>query len=164
MERKNLFPVNKIPYLKNSTYRENNCIFCKVLENSPEVDNLLIHKGELVSISLNLYPYNPGHLMIFPHRHIEDLREIAPEEETELSYLTKLSLNLLEKVYQATGFNLGYNMGPFSGASINHLHLHIVPRYPNEVGFLDILSGTKLIVEEPQLTQSRLKAEIAKMI
>ncbi|PKL15142.1 MAG: hypothetical protein CVV50_01080 [Spirochaetae bacterium HGW-Spirochaetae-6] len=123
-----------------------------------------MHKGELVSISLNLYPYNPGHLMIFPHRHIEDLREIAPEEETELSYLTKLSLNLLEKVYQATGFNLGYNMGPFSGASINHLHLHIVPRYPNEVGFLDILSGTKLIVEEPQLTQSRLKAEIAKMI
>lgn len=156
LKRKNLFPVNKIPYLKNRAYREKNCILCRILENSPEVTNLLIYRGETASVSLNLYPYNPGHLMIFPHRHLTDFRKLTKTEDLEISLLTRAGMDLLESLYEAKGFNVGYNMGENSGASIEHLHLHLVPRYPNETGFLDILSGVKLIVENPEETRMRL--------
>ena len=160
MKRKNLFPLNKIPYLKNKAYREKNCIFCKILENSEEVTGLVIHHGRHASITLNLYPYNPGHLMIFPHRHVIDIRDLNFDEEQEILILTKASLDMIEGEYGTGSFNLGYNLGKDSGASIDHIHLHIVPRYPNETGFIDIIAGAKLIVEDPKKTHMRLKEKI----
>jgi ATP adenylyltransferase len=124
------------------------------------VENLLLFKGENGSVSLNLYPYNPGHLMIFPNRHLEDLRELTAEEENSINRLTRGCLDMVTDLYRTDSFNIGYNMGPFSGASIQHLHLHIVPRYPNELGFADVLAGTKLIVEEPTVTAEKLKEKI----
>lgn len=162
MQRKNLFPINKIPYIKNHDYRKHNCILCKVLEGSDEVDNLMLHNGDLAAITLNLYPYNPGHLMVFPKRHIVDIRELEKAEEEEVNFLIKSSMNLLEALYSNKGFNIGYNMGENSGASIEHLHCHIVPRYPNELGFVDVISGSKLIIEDPSITAERLKKEIKK--
>lgn len=162
--RKNLFSIHKIPYLKNRKNRDQSCILCQILKNNPHITNLLIYQGEKASVSLNLYPYNPGHLMVFPHRHITDIRELTLQEEQEISYLTRGSLDMLESLYETKAFNLGYNMGKESGASINHLHLHLVPRYPNESGFLDILSGAKLIVENPPQTKERLQKVIQSFI
>lgn len=164
MKRKNLFPLNKIDYIKDHEYRKKNCILCKVLEGSNEVPNLLIHKGEFASVTLNLYPYNPGHLMVFPNRHVTDLRELKEEEEKEMSSFLKSAITMLQEVYDAPGFNIGYNMGNYSGASIAHLHQHIVPRYPYELSFIDVLSDAKLIVEDPMQTSLKLKACFKKYI
>ena len=156
MKRTNLFPLNKMGYIKDKDYRKTNCILCQILEKNSNIKNLLIFQGKLACVTLNLYPYNPGHLMIFPYRHILDIRSLTTDEEQAISLLTKTALNILEKIYFAGGFNIGYNIGESSGASIAHLHLHIVPRYPNELGFIDILSGSKLIIEDPEQTKEKL--------
>ncbi|HCL57872.1 MAG TPA: histidine triad (HIT) protein [Spirochaetia bacterium] len=157
MKRKHLFPLNKISYLKDKKFREENCILCKIIEKDSQVFNLLVYEGKKAAVTLNLYPYNAGHLMIFPMRHIEDIREMSKEEEDEISILTKISMNLLDKIYSPGGYNLGYNIGKASGASIAHIHRHVVPRFPNELGFIDILSGSKIIVEDPKQTLLKLK-------
>ncbi|HOJ49467.1 MAG TPA: HIT domain-containing protein [Spirochaetota bacterium] len=163
MKWKNLFPINKIPYLKNKK-NINHCILCEIIKGSCIEKDLTIYKNALISIMLNLYPYNPGHIMILPNRHIEDIRELNDNEEKNITYYTKKIMDLLEKEYNSQSFNIGYNIGKFSGASISHLHLHIVPRYPNELGFIDIISGSKLIVEDPTLTRDKLREVIKKYI
>lgn len=164
MKRKYLFAVNKISYLKNKLFREQNCIFCKISEKSPEVLNLSIYQGKTVTITLNLYPYNPGHLMIFPNRHVEDIRNLKEEEEQEISRLTKVCMNVLDELYAPQGYNIGYNIGKSSGASISHIHLHIVPRFPNELGFIDVIGGAKLCVENPSETLENFRKTILKYI
>ncbi len=162
-DKKYLFPINKIPYLK-SKKSTNRCIFCELLKGSADFENLIIFSNEIISLTLNLYPYNPAHLMIFPNRHIEDIRELNKDEELEIMKFTKKSMNMIDDLYQPGGYNLGYNIGETSGASINHLHMHIVPRFPNELGFIDVISGSKIIVEDPQKTMLKLKKAIKKYI
>ncbi len=110
-----------------------------------------------MTVALNLYPYNPGHLMIFPNRHIENIEELFRDEVIEMHRLTVLSIKVLQKNYHSQGFNIGYNLGDSSGASIKHLHRHIVPRYKNELGFVDILGGSKIFVEDPKHALEKLK-------
>ena len=109
-------------------------------------------------------PHNPGHLMIFPNRHIEKIEKLSLSEVEELHKLTIISLKVLKKVYKPHGFNIGYNLGKGSVASIEHLHLHIVPRYENELSFIDVLSDSKIIVEEPKDNVQKLKNEYKKYI
>ena len=147
--------ANKLDYAKGKRPPVD-CILCAVDRDDPRVDNLTVFRHGEFFITLNLYPYNPAHLMVVPKRHVEDLRELNPAEVTTLHQLQVFSLNVLEKEYGPSGFNVGYNIGRASGASIPHLHLQIVPRYPTEVGFFDILSDSRVIVEEPQITRERL--------
>jgi ATP adenylyltransferase len=143
------------------------CILCAVARDDPRVDNLRLYRHDDWYVTLNLYPYNPGHLMIVPATHYEDLRELNDAEVLELHRLQVLCLRVLERVYHPGGYNVGYNMGAASGASIEHIHLQIVPRYRTEVGFFDILSDSRVIVEEPQVTRARLQpvfAEEARML
>jgi len=100
--------------------------------------------------------------MLFPKRHIVDIREYTEEEATELFALEKLCLNVLDELYTPHGYNLGYNIGPAAGASIEHVHLHIVPRYRRELGFIDIIGGAKVIVEEPNETRRRMREAFLK--
>ena len=102
--------------------------------------------------------------MLFPNRHIVDPRELTSAETKELYLLQNQTLNIIEEVYQPRGFTIGYNVREASGASIEHLHLHIVPRYYNELGFLDIIGGSKIIVEDPNETRLKLKSAFAKKI
>lgn len=156
MIKKHLFVPGKRKYIHQRNLNKN-CVLCGILNNSPDVVNLTIYKTERFSISLNLYPYNPGHLMLFPNRHIVDPREFTENEVLELHHLQNLTFNILEEIYQPRGFTIGYNVREASGASIEHLHLHIVPRYHNELGFLDIIGGSKIIIEDPNETKLKLK-------
>ena len=155
--RDNLFVPNKLAYVKGKARPDVECILCAVIEGNEQVDRLEVHQSTLFTVSLNLYPYSPGHLLVFPNRHIVDVREFTGAEVVELHRLQCLCLDVLNAVYQTQGFNVGYNIGPPSGASIEHLHLHIVPRYPRELGFMDVIGGARIIVEDPNVTQEKLR-------
>jgi ATP adenylyltransferase len=118
---------------------------------------LTIVRDELFAASVNLYPYNPGHLLVFPLRHVEDVRELTAGEEARLCSLQRYLLGLLDRAYAPRGYNIGYNMGFPAGASIDHLHLHIIPRYPRETGIADLIAGKRVLVEDPRDTAGRLR-------
>lgn len=159
--RKNIFVPSKGEYVKGIRPTVD-CILCSVVLNDPKVISLEIFRGKNFIVAVNLYPYNPGHLMIFPYQHIEQIEKLSLSEVRELHKLTMVSLKVLRNLYNPHGFNIGYNLGKGSGASIKHLHLHVVPRYENELSFIDVLSGSKIIVEEPKDTVQRLKREYKK--
>jgi ATP adenylyltransferase len=149
------FSFEKYAYVKGR--KPDRCILCLIRDQSPEVVDLTVYRDELFIVSVNLYPYNPGHLLVFPCRHLVDIREYTPEEERRLAELTRYFLDLSEQVNRPVGFNLGYNMGPAAGASIDHLHLHLIPRYPHELGIADLIAGKRVLVEEPRETARRLR-------
>ena len=154
--RENLFVPNKMSYAKGQNRPDVACILCAIVERNDKVERLEVHRTELFTISLNLYPYSPGHLLIFPNRHIVDKRELRSDEVLHLHELEGMSFEALTRAYQPRGFNVGYNMGESSGASIPHLHLHVVPRYTKELGFMDIIGGARIIIEDPIVTQEKL--------
>jgi ATP adenylyltransferase len=159
VKRPNLFVPGKTEYVKNKVDRPpGECILCDIARRTGDVVNLEIARDGPFVISLNLYPYNPGHVMIFPARHVEDPRELDAEEHAHLARLQNLTLDVIGREYGTAGFNVGYNIGTAAGASIAHLHLHVVPRFPRELGVVDILSGAKIIIEDPEETQRRLRA------
>jgi len=160
--KKNIFVPSKGEYVRGNRPKVR-CILCSIVKADPKVVNLEVLRSEHFIIAVNLYPYNPGHLIIFPHQHLRDIGKLSLTEVKELHRLTLITLKILKKVYRPHGFNLGYNLGKGSGASIEHLHLHIVPRYENELSFMDILGGSKVIVEDPIQTMERLKKEFSKI-
>jgi ATP adenylyltransferase len=154
--RRNLFVASKYEYVRGGRPSVQ-CILCGILAGDPAVANLTVHTGKLFSICLNLYPYSPGHLMIYPHRHIKDPREMTAEETLEWKALLDVSMDVLEEAFRCHGFNVGLNLGVGGGASIAHLHWHLVPRFRNELGFMDIIGGAKIIIADPNETQARLR-------
>ena len=159
--RKNIFVPSKREYVRGER-PEVDCILCSIIKKDSKVVDLEIFRSKNYIVAVNLYPYNPGHLMIFPKKHIEEIEELPSSKVEELHKLMVISLKVLKNLYTPHGFNIGYNLGEGSGASIRHLHLHIVPRYKNELSFIDVLSGSKIIVEEPNHTLKRLKSEYKK--
>jgi ATP adenylyltransferase len=151
-----LFNSDKIHYVKGKK-PDVSCILCAIRDRHPDVECLEVADTENFIISLNLYPFNPAHCMIFPRRHIADPSELADDEALEMHRLLKKTLRVLVEEFGPSGFNIGYNLGRGSGASIGHLHLHIVPRYENEVGFLDVLAGARVIVLDPREAMERMK-------
>jgi len=115
-------------------------------------------------VSLNLYPYNPGHVMIFPMRHLTDIRDLTDEEIMEMHRLQGKVMAVLESVYGPSGFNIGYNVGETSEASIEHIHCHVVPRHRNEIGLLEMISqGVRVLVEDPLDTLEKLRKAFAEL-
>ncbi len=155
----NLFSLLKMSYIKGDRPRVD-CILCAVIRGDRQVDNLLVHQAEHTFVSVNKYPYNSGHVLICPRRHISDYRETTEEEALEMNRLLKRCLGALDELYHPTGYNVGFNMGEFAGASQEHLHIHLIPRYRNELGFVDIVGGAKILVEDPEQTMTRLRAAL----
>ena len=124
------------------------CPFCRAPE-LPTDDGLVVARGAHVFAVLNLYPYNSGHLMICPYRHVADYTELSQAEIVELAHFTQRSMTVLREVAGAHGFNIGMNQGSSAGAGIAaHLHQHVVPRWGGDTNFLPIIGSTKVI---PQL-------------
>ena len=152
----NLFVPSKIRYVRGHK-PDVECILCAIIAGDPKVKSLEVFRSKRLCVCANLYPYSPGHLLIFPIRHIEDLRSLTHKEEAELFKLQKIALNILDEVYSPNGYNVGYNIGEASGNSIRHLHIHIVPRYKNELGFVDIISDARIIVDDSRANLPRLR-------
>jgi ATP adenylyltransferase len=159
--RKHLFIPSKIDYVRGKRPKVE-CILCAIIARDSKVVDTCVYNNSMMTVALNLYPYNPGHLMVFPNRHIEDLAELSPGEVMEMHRLAVLSMKIVRELYHSQGFNIGYNLGEAAGASIKHLHLHIVPRFRNELGFVDIIAGSKIFVEDPAQAMIKLKEAFLK--
>ena len=124
-------------------YTEKTCPFCTAPSRSDE-ESLIVHRGEHAFVILNIYPYNPGHLLVCPYRHIPFYDDATEAETMEIAQLTQLAMKVLREVSHNDGFNIGINQGKVGGAGIaDHLHQHILPRWSGDTNFLPIIAQTK---------------------
>ena len=127
---------------------EPGCPLCAIPAMGDE-DGLVVHRGEQVYAVLNLYPYNPGHLMVVPYRHVAELEDLTEPESRELMAVTQTAVRVVRSVSHPHGFNVGLNLGGVAGGSLAaHLHQHVVPRWGGDANFITVLGATKVL---PQL-------------
>ena len=137
--------------------RPSTCLFCEAPSTENDEKDLLLYRGKSVSILMNLYPYTPGHLMIAPYRHLDDLSKLSPEEQAELIQEAARSTWALRQIMSPDGFNLGMNLRKVAGAGVqDHLHLHIVPRWSGDTNFMPVVGATKVIAQHLAATYQKL--------
>ena len=124
------------------------CPFCHI-PTLAEPKSLVVSRSELTYAVLNLHPYNPGHLMVLPYRHVADYEDLTVDEATDVARLTQQALRAIRTVSAPHGFNVGLNLGGVAGGSLSdHLHQHVVPRWSGDANFITVVGETKLL---PQL-------------
>ena len=129
----------------------------------PDEDGLVVARGELVYVVLNLYPYNPGHLMVVPYRRVSELEDLTDAECAELMAFTQQAIRVIKSVSNPMGFNVGLNLGKVSGGSLaEHLHMHVVPRWIGDANFITIIGGAKIVPQLLSETRQLLATEWAK--
>lgn len=134
------------------------CPFCRTPRRE-DADGLVVHRGEHAYVVLNLYPYNPGHLLICPYRHVADLTELSRAERDAIGELSATAMTVLREVSRPHGFNLGMNQGAVAGAGIAaHLHQHVVPRWSGDANFFPIIARTKALPQVLGETRELLAA------
>lgn len=137
---------------------DDGCPFCAMVAGERQTD-LVVVRGEHCFVAMNLYPYNPGHLMVLPNRHESGLTELSLAESTELTLLTQQAIRAIGEVSSPHGFNVGLNLGASAGGSISqHLHQHVVPRWGGDANFMTVVGRTKAlpqtIAESAELLRS----------
>ncbi|MDR3151931.1 MAG: HIT domain-containing protein [Bifidobacteriaceae bacterium] len=145
-----LWTPHRVAYVRGSANQPLNpdkkfCPFCKALKKSDE-EGLIIHRGEKCFVIMNLFPYNSGHIMVLPKRHISFYTDLDDQELKEFTSLTRKAINVLQSVLQPDGLNLGMNQGRVAGAGIAaHLHQHILPRWLGDANFLPLIAQTRTL-------------------
>jgi ATP adenylyltransferase len=141
-----LWTPHRLAYIKEAG--EGGCPFCRI-PSLPDAEGLVVARGRSVFALLNLHPYNPGHLMVLPYRHVADLEDLTAVESAELTLFTQRAIRAMKKVAAPHAFNTGLNLGTVAGGSLaEHLHQHVVPRWGGDANFIAVVGQTKVI---PQL-------------
>jgi ATP adenylyltransferase len=145
----------RLEYVEQADERPG-CIFCE-----PE-EELVVRRGEHAFLLLNRFPYSSGHLMAAPYRHVGRFDELTDAETLELHRLGAAAIEALEAEYRPHGHNLGWNLGRSAGAGVvDHVHMHVVPRWPGDTNFMPVIAGTKVIPEALAESAARLRARLA---
>lgn len=157
-----LWAPHRLDYLRgeNRPFDGNDveCPFCRIPQLSDE-EGLIVSRGTHVYAVMNLYPYNPGHLLICAFRHVADLTDLSGDERNEMSAFSAHAMTTIRKVSGAHGFNLGMNQGAISGAGVaDHIHQHVVPRWGGDANFMPIIGKTKVMPQLLSQTRSDLAA------
>lgn len=141
----------------SGTGESQRCVFCDALtDNDPS--GLVLFRGDVCFVILNLYPYNNGHLMIVPFRHAGTLSSLTREELSELMVLTQRAEAALTEAYRPQGLNVGLNLGRPAGAGIaDHVHVHVVPRWTGDTNFMSVVGNVRVLPEELEETAQRLR-------
>lgn len=147
---------HKLAYIEGKNRHEIPCIFCAIIEGNPRVKTKIVYRNDKFMILLNMFPFNPGHVMVVPIRHVVKLSELNQDELDAFFRMGAKTVQLVEAAFGPTGVNMGLNIGSAAGASIEHLHLHIVPRYPRELGFMETSADTRTLVMDAETTYQRL--------
>ncbi|MBE0480712.1 MAG: HIT domain-containing protein [Dehalococcoidia bacterium] len=150
----------RVEYIRGS--KEKACIFCQKPREDDDTSNYVLFRGKSNLVMLNKYPYNPGHLMVAPYKHISSLDGLGQEELFEHFDLVRKSVRVLTEVYKPAGFNIGINMGKVAGAGVeDHIHTHIVPRWNGDTNFITVVSDVRVIPEALAATYENLKGSFA---
>jgi len=149
---------HKKEYIKNPHAREKKkCILCSIRDRDKDVPSFEVYRGNGFIIVLNLFPYTSGHGLIFPEKHVEKFEELSLEEVIELNRKIRQYMKLLNIVQSPKGYNVGFNEGYDAGGSIRHFHVHVVPRYPRELNFIDVIGKTRVLLEPLEQTLKEMK-------
>jgi ATP adenylyltransferase len=159
--RSYIFVPEKARYSKGLDRPKVDCLLCAMARGDKEVETKVVFQDPKNMIVLNKFPYNPGHLMIFPRRHVEKLHDLTEDELMLFFKLVKRASVLIEETYKPEGINFGINQGRAAGASVSHFHMHVVPRYQSETGFMEIFSGSRVIHESLDDSLKKLLSNIA---
>jgi ATP adenylyltransferase len=137
------------------------CVFCQAFSGTDDRQHLVLLRRARAFLILNLYPYAAGHVMAVLNRHIGALTEVTPEETADLMALVNAAIVALGDEYRAEGFNVGINQGRVAGAGIlDHLHVHVVPRWNGDNNFMSVVGDARVIPESPETTYDRLKGRL----
>ncbi len=151
---------HKLAYIEGKERTEIPCIFCAIIKGDPHVITKIAYRDDDFMVILNMFPFNPGHVMVVPLRHVETLSELTRDELEAFFWMGTKTVQLVETAFNPTGVNMGLNIGSAAGASIEHLHLHIVPRYPRELGFMETTADTRTLVMDAETTYQRLEPHL----
>ena len=148
----------RIDYIRTKKETDGVCIFCIKAEENNDRENLVLYRGELAFILMNLYPYNNGHLMVCPYAHVGTTDLLKKDCMSEIMVLADRTMDIFRKNMKAQGFNFGANIGVAGGAGIaDHIHFHIVPRWVGDTNFMPVVGNTKVMVEGLLETYDELK-------
>lgn len=151
-----LWTPHRLTYIKDAG--ADGCPFCRIPQ-LPDADGLVVARGQKVYAVLNLHPYNPGHLMVLPYRHVAELEELTVAEAGELMVFTQDAVRAMKRVAAPHAFNVGLNLGTVAGGSLaDHLHQHVVPRWGGDANFMAVVGQTKVIPQLLSETRSLLAA------
>lgn len=155
---KHLWAPWRLQYIEHTPDAEG-CIFCDKPAAQRDDDHFIVRRADRVFVMLNAFPYNSGHLLVAPYRHVADLADLDRDEMADLMAVTADALGMLRRVYSAQGFNIGVNIGAVAGAGIaDHVHLHIVPRWQGDTNYMLVMSDTRVVPEALADCYQKLKA------
>ncbi|MFH1038489.1 MAG: HIT domain-containing protein [PVC group bacterium] len=142
--------------------KENGCLFCRKAASRDDVADYIIARSSHSFALLNVFPYNSGHLMVAPCRHTAELENLQPEETADLAGLVQRAVRALKISLEPEGFNVGINLGRAAGAGvIDHLHIHVVPRWQGDTNFMPVIANTGVVPEALAATLATLRAAFA---
>jgi len=150
----------RMAYVTGTSPAPGGCFICGAAGPGPD-DGLVIERAEWTLTLMNRFPYSSGHVMVAPRRHASDLRGLSTEEGLALLEATQRALDAISGVMQPGGFNVGFNIGAAAGASVDHLHLHVVPRWGSDTNFMPVLADVKVLPEHLEVTAARLREALA---
>ncbi len=151
----------RIEYIRREKTKE--CIFCNKSDENRDHENYILLRGKTNFVLLNTYPYNPGHLMVAPYRHLAELDALSDDELFEHFDLVRKSARALTEAYNPAGFNIGMNLGRIAGAGVEgHVHSHIVPRWSGDTNFITVVCDTRVIPEALDSTYDQLIGKMAR--
>jgi ATP adenylyltransferase len=154
---KQLWAPWRLEYIRQADELEG-CVFCLAAEG-PDEELLVAHRGESAFVLLNKFPYASGHLMVAPYRHVGDFGELDDAESLETHRLAAQGMAALAAVFSPDGYNVGWNLGRVAGAGIvDHVHLHLVPRWSGDTSFMPVLADVKVLPEHLAETRAKLAA------
>ncbi len=164
LERDLFFRPGRMKYVRK-LIKPKGCVFCTSAKNTENVKTLCIYKSKTSQIVLNKYPYNNGHLLVLPLRHVGDILSLSQAEYLDLHQTLKLAVQAIKDVYSPHGLNIGMNHGATGGAGIpDHLHYHIVPRWNSDLNFFPLIAETKLIIETVETSYKNFTNYFTKVI
>jgi ATP adenylyltransferase len=145
MSQKQLWAPWRMDYLSDVRgEKKHDCVFCGLPAEQNDRENLIVYRGKQAFVILNRYPYNNGHVMVVPNRHLADYTALTDEELLEMGSLSRHTVAALKEAYKCEGYNIGMNLGIAGGAGIrDHLHLHVVPRWVGDTNFMPVIADTK---------------------
>ena len=153
MER--LWAPWRLEYIKSAD-EETGCVFCAAVAGDDE-DRLVVFRGARAIVLLNKFPYSSGHFMVAPNRHVGEFGDLEDEEVLELHRLASSGMGALAQIYAPQGYNVGWNLGRVAGAGVvDHVHLHVVPRWAGDTNFMPVLADVKVLPEHLAETRRKL--------